>query len=54
MYPDGRRGRRLQGLVTLRGLVEQPLQIDASEAAVRRLTGLVGLRNELQLRWNAV
>ncbi len=41
------------GVVTLRGGVEQPLQIDASEAAVRRLTGLVDLRNELRLRRNA-
>jgi osmotically-inducible protein OsmY len=38
------------GRVTLRGIVDQPVQIDASEAAVRRLAGVVDLRNELRLR----
>jgi osmotically-inducible protein OsmY len=38
------------GEVTLRGVVDQPLQIDASAAAVRRLAGVMGLRNELTLR----
>ena len=37
------------GVVTLRGLVESPLEIDAAEAAVRRLSGIVGLHRELQL-----
>jgi osmotically-inducible protein OsmY len=37
------------GVVTLRGLVESPLEIDAAEAAVRRLAGVVGLHSELQL-----
>jgi len=38
------------GRVTLRGVVDEPLEIDASEAAIRRLAGVVGLRNELSLR----
>jgi osmotically-inducible protein OsmY len=43
-----------EGHVTLRGLVDQPMQIDASEAAVRRLAGVVDLRNELRLRSSAL
>jgi len=37
------------GVVTLRGLVESPLEIDAAEAAVRRLAGVIELHSELQL-----
>jgi osmotically-inducible protein OsmY len=37
------------GVVTLRGLVQSPLEIDAAEAAVRRLAGVVELHSELQL-----
>jgi osmotically-inducible protein OsmY len=38
------------GRVTLRGVVDLPLQIDAALAAVRRLAGMLDLRNELRLR----
>lgn len=39
-----------RGHVTLRGVVDHPLQIDASAAAVRRLPGVVGVSNQLSLR----
>jgi len=38
------------GLVTLRGMVDFPIEREASSAAVRRLPSIVGLRNELTLR----
>jgi osmotically-inducible protein OsmY len=38
------------GRVTLRGVVDLPMQIAAAEAAVRKLPGILGVRNELRLR----
>jgi osmotically-inducible protein OsmY len=38
------------GRVTLRGVVELPMQIAAGEAAVRKIPGLLGVRNEIRLR----
>jgi osmotically-inducible protein OsmY len=38
------------GGVTLRGVVELPIQIAAAEAAVRRLPSVLGVRNEIRLR----
>jgi osmotically-inducible protein OsmY len=38
------------GRVTLRGVVELPIQIAAAEAAVRKLPGVLGVRNEIRLR----
>ena len=38
-----------KGFVTLRGVVTTPLEVDAAQAAIRRIAGLVGLRNELRL-----
>jgi osmotically-inducible protein OsmY len=38
------------GVVTLRGVVELPIQIAAAEAAVRKLSGVLGVRNEIRLR----
>jgi osmotically-inducible protein OsmY len=37
------------GRVTLRGVVELPMQIAAAEAAVRKLPGVLDVRNELRL-----
>ena len=43
------------GLVTLHGLVEPDYQKSCPEATVRRVPGVIGVRNEIAVqRWNSV
>ncbi len=38
------------GLVTLRGVVERAYQRSCAEAIVRRVPGVIGVRNEISVR----
>lgn len=38
------------GLVTLHGVVERAYQKSSAEAAVRRVAGVIGVRNEISVR----
>jgi len=38
------------GLVTLRGVVERAYEKSCAEAAVRRVAGVIGVRNEISVR----
>ena len=38
------------GLVTLQGVVERPYQKSCAEAIVRRVPGVIGVRNEIAVR----
>jgi osmotically-inducible protein OsmY len=39
----------VDGMVTLRGLVERPYQKSCAEATVRRVPGVIGVNNEIAL-----
>ena len=39
----------VDGMVTLRGLVERPYQKSCAEATVRRVAGVIGVNNEIAL-----
>ena len=38
------------GIVTLRGLVERAYEKSSAEATIRRVPGVIGVRNEIALR----
>lgn len=42
------------GWVTLRGTVERPYQKSSAEADVRRLAGVIGVKNEIVVRPRSV
>jgi len=39
----------VDGMVTLRGLVERPYQKSSAEATARRVPGVIGVNNEIAL-----
>lgn len=40
----------VDGVVTLRGIVERPYQKSCAEATVRRVPGVIGVKNEIALQ----